>query len=115
MRVWNRIKNGAVLGWKVSVYPDWIMDIERNIYVRICKSVGAISMFITLSGYNKNISTILSYIFLIISLIYIMYKLFLVFCAVKQWIFNLISGKLLVKNSPIDSIGTIFKIGVNSP
>lgn len=26
----------------------------------------------------------------------------------------MISGKLLVKNSPIKSIGTIFKIGVNS-
>ena len=41
---------------------------------------------------------------------YLIYRLVLVFYAIKQWFHNLITGKFIVRNSPLDYFTTIFRV-----
>ena len=83
--------------------PDHIMKLERNIYIRIFKLFGPLSIFLVFSQAAKQCYPIFCYIIYIYSFIYILYRIMLAFYAIKQWVINLISGYFIVRYSPSES------------
>ena len=66
-------------------------------------------MFISFSGIANNFNYIIFYIILVISLLYILYRLTIILYSVKQWFHNLVTGKYLVRNTPTYIAATMFK------
>lgn len=85
----------------MPTYPDHIIILNNNFYIKIFRFIGAISMFLSmfLSKIEYKINFILYQILLVISVLYLIYRLVLVFYAMKQSFHYLISGKFIVKNS----------------
>jgi len=75
--------------------------------------IGGLCLFIIISGMGSNLEKIYIYPIFAISYIFIIYRITIGLYALKQWIFNIKSGKLLVRNSPLNIYGTIFKARVN--
>lgn len=109
-RVWSAIKSG----WELPILPDHISKIDRNIYIRIFKTIGSISMFIILSKIGSQLNHYIYYTIFTISILFIFYKLIIIIYIIKQWFHNLIKGKFIVKNSPLDPISTILKASISS-
>lgn len=108
----SRIWFGIKAGWELPVVPDHISKIDNNIYVKLFKYIGAISMFIIVSGIGSQLNRILFYIIFVINLFYIFYRLVFTFYVLKQWVYNLCTGKFLVRNSPLHHVSLILKGGV---
>jgi hypothetical protein len=91
--------------------PEDLSKFDSNIYVRIFKFIGPICMTIIISGIGFKLNKIYFYINIFISISYILYKLYYIYRQIKHWIYNVRNGNLLVRNSPLDFIGTIGKVG----
>ncbi len=108
-RILKRIWSGLKAGFKLPILPEHINKFNLNIYVRIFKFIGNITLFLILGGFINNVNYYGFYSIIFLSLIYILYRLILVFYIIKQLIYNIRNGKLIVKNSPTDYISTISK------
>nr|UDY67682.1 hypothetical protein [Ganoderma lingzhi]UDY67716.1 hypothetical protein [Ganoderma lingzhi]UOL49760.1 hypothetical protein [Ganoderma lingzhi]UOL49980.1 hypothetical protein [Ganoderma lingzhi]UOL50233.1 hypothetical protein [Ganoderma lingzhi] len=107
-RVWTSIK----AGWNLSILPDHINKLENSLSVRIFKTIGGICVFLIISGVGSNFNKIFLYLIFILSILYIIYKIIITFYVIKHWVHNLRSGKFIVRNSPLDLLGTVLKGGV---
>jgi hypothetical protein len=110
----NRIWFGIKSGWDLPILPIHISKIDNNIYVRVFKIIGAISVFIILSKIGSKLNDFIYYIIYAISIFFILYKYIIIFYITKQWFHNLIKGKFIVKNSPFDPIASILKGSVST-
>nr|WVH38096.1 hypothetical protein [Cubamyces menziesii] len=110
IRVWNSIKDG----WNIPVLPDHISKLENRIDIKIFKIMGGISVFIIVSGIGTNLDKVYFYPIFVISITYIFYRIIISFYALKQWVFNIKSGKFIVRNSPLDMLSSVLKGGVSS-
>lgn len=106
----HRIYFGIKSGWSLPIYPAHILEIDSSIYLRIFKALGALCTFMLVSGIIKQFDYILFLITIIISISYLIYRLLLVFYALKQFIIHIIIGKLLVINSPLGFLSSIFRV-----
>ena len=70
-KAWYGFKWGRV----EPILPEYILKIERNVYVRIFKFLG--TFFIVISGAIKQYNTIMYCIILSCSLVYTIYRLIL--------------------------------------
>ena len=93
---------GLKSGWNLPLYPYHIIILEKNIYIKIFKLIGSICTFIHITGIVKQLDFTIYLITIIISMFYLIYRLFLVFYAIKQWVINVKTGKLLVRKSDLD-------------
>ena len=108
--LFNRMIYGIKSGWNLPIYPDHIIALERKLYIRIFRFIGAICTFLQVSDLAKEIDYTIYLITLSISMPYLIYRLVLVFYAIKQWFHNLITGKFIVRNSTLDYFTTIFRV-----
>ena len=105
-RIWFGIKSG----WDMPILPDHIIKLEReNIYIKILRIIGPLSIFIIIIGLGKQFNPIIYYINFMVSFIYIIYKNIIAYYAVKQWFHYLITGKFIVRNSPLDLFVSLLK------
>ena len=109
-RVWYGIKSG----WDLAVLPDHIAKLDNTIPIRIFKTIGGICVFIIISGYGSQLSKMFMYTIFAISLLYIMYRFMISFYAIKHWIYNLRSGNFIVRNSPLDIVGSLLRGSIAS-
>lgn len=113
-KVISRMWLGLKSGWDLPILPEHISKLDSNIYIRVFKFIGTISMFIIVSGIGFQFNPILFYIFIILSMSYIFYRFVLIFYIIKQWFCNLFQGKWIVRNSPLDHLATILRLSSNS-
>ena len=66
-------------------------------------------MFISFSGIANDFNHIIFFIILVMSLLYILYRLTIIVYSIKQWYHNLVTGKFIVRNSPVDVTANMFK------
>ena len=95
----------------MPVVPEGLSKFDSNIYVRIFKLIGPMCMTIIISGIGFKLNKIYFYIIIFISISYILYKLYYVYRQIKHWFYNVRNGNLLVRNSPLDFVGSIGKAG----
>jgi len=106
----KRAVNGIVSGWNLPILPDNTVKYNRIYYVRIFRVIGALSTFYILSGLGMKSYLIIYYLSIAFSLPYVIYRLVLVFFIIKQYIFNIRSGKYAVRESSLDKFQTILKL-----
>ena len=97
------------IGWSLSKLPAHIEVLENNIYIKLFKLIGGICLFLIVSGISQQFYILIFYIVFIFSFLYSLYRLILVFYIIKQSIINIYTGKLIVRNSPVNSFHTIFR------
>jgi len=110
----KRAIKGIISGWNMPILPDKVAKFDSKFYVKIFKTIGALSTFFILSGLGLKYYPLYFYIGIAFSLPYVIYRIVLVFFIIKQYISNLKNGKHLIKNSPLDKFQTIFKLTMNS-
>ena len=97
-KIWLNVK----AGWNMPTLPKHISVLDRtNIYLRLLRIIGPLSMFILISGLGKQINDIAYYSIFGVSLIYIVYKNVIGFFALKQFLHYIKTKKLVVRNSPL--------------
>ena len=102
-KIWLNVK----AGWNMPTLLKHISVLDRtNIYLRLLRIIGPLSMFILISGLGKQINDIAYYSIFGVSLIYIVYKNVIGFFALKQFLHYIKTKKLVVRNSPLDPLGT---------
>lgn len=100
-------------GWELPILPEHISKLDHNIYVRLFKLIGSISVLIILTkivGSPTKLNDLIYYVIFTISILFILYKYVIMFYVIKQWIHNLIKGNFIVKNSPFVGSPTIASI-----
>ena len=104
-----RAINEFKIGWSLSKLPAHIEVLENNIYIKLFKLIGGICLFLIVSGISQQFDKLIFYIVFIFSFLYSLYRLILVFYIIKQSIINIYTGKLIVRNSPVNCFNTIFR------
>ena len=82
--------------------------------IKIFKFLGAICTFLILSDIAKQYDNTLFTVTLTVSFLYLVYRLVLVYYTIKVFINNVLTGKLLVRDTPIDYLAIALKIAVNA-
>ncbi len=108
--VLNKIWFGIKSGWQLPILPEHISKIDNNIFVRLFKLIGSISVFIIISKIGSNLNDLIYYVIFTISIVFILYKYVIIFYVIKQWFHNLINGEFIVKNSPFVANATLGSI-----
>ena len=112
---WTRIKVGVKRAKELPVLPSHINIIDSNIYTRIFKILGAISVFLSFSHLAvNNFNVIGVYVIELLATSYIIYKIVIVFYIIKQFIVQLLKGDFIVRNSPLDSFATLITVTIKS-
>jgi hypothetical protein len=106
----NRAINEFKMGWSLTKLPEQLEKLENNKYVKIFKIIGGLCIFLIVSGISRQFKKLTFYIILTFSFLYSVYRLILVLYIIKSFIINVYSGKLLVRNSPLNSFNTIFRL-----
>ena len=78
----NRVFFGIKSGWELPILPEHISKMDKNIYVRIFKIIGAISVFIILSkiaGPPAKLNDLIYYVIFTLSILFILYKYVIMF------------------------------------
>ena len=109
-RIWYGIKTG----WELPIVPDHISKLDKNFYIKIFKTMGGICMSIIITGIGSDLNDTAFYIIFAHSILYILYRLAYTFYVLKQWLYNLFTGKFIVRKSPLDPISTIIRMSVNT-
>jgi len=94
----SRIKYGIKSGWIMPILPSHILKIDRNKYVRLFKLFGGLCMVFIVSGIGSKYTTVIFYFAIIWSMLYVIYRLILVFYIIKQWIIHIKNGDFIVRN-----------------
>lgn len=97
------------------MYPNHVTLFISNKYFKIFKFIGAVSLSIILlkSRIGLEINFILYNIIWGFAVSYTITRLVLVFYALKQGIYYIFTGKLIVRNSPLNFAGTIARFMYN--
>lgn len=110
--IFQRFKYGIKSGWEMPILPNHIIELDKNIYIRMLKITGPLTIFISISGLSIQLNNIIFYIIFMISLLYIFYKYIIAYYAVKQWFHYLFTGKFIVRNSPLDLFSTMIRCSI---
>ncbi len=105
VRVFTELKSG----WTLSKLPVQVEKYEQKLYIKLIKFIGAICVFLIVSGTAQQYNKLTFYIIFIFSFIYSLYRLFIALWFIIQFIINLFNGKLIVRNSPVNVLNTILK------
>ena len=76
--------------------------------------MGATSLFLIVSGIAQKFNKWMFYFIFIFSFLYSIYKLIIVCYYLIKFIINVYTSKLIVRNSPVNSFNTIFKVIENA-
>ena len=98
----KRAINEFKIGWSLSKLPEHILNIEKNIYVKLIKILGPVCVFLIVSGIAQQFNKLIFYYIFMFSFLYSLYRIIIVLYYIKQFIFNVYTGKLIVRNSPVN-------------
>ena len=98
-RIWIGIKEA----WDIELLPSFIVNFENKTSVKIAKLIGGMSMFLIISDLAHKLNIFLYYITFLISLVYILYRIYLAFYAIIGYINIIRKGKFIVRKSPTPS------------
>ena len=59
--LYSRIIFGIKSGWNMPLLPDHIIRLNQNIYVKLLRFLGPLSVFIMISGFCKQFDYIIYY------------------------------------------------------
>src|SRR5712675_383114 len=106
--IWGALKEGFLM----PAYPEHIVRFNNNIYVKIFRYAGAICLFIHITSkkIDLGIAHTLYNIIWSISILFLAYRFILAFYALKQVANYILSGKFIVRNSPLNYYATFMKI-----
>ena len=110
----NKITSTFKSEWNRQVLPDYIVKLENNIYIKICKAIGALSTGLIVSGIAKNQDKNIFYIICVLSFFYIFYKLMIVYYDLKFFICSIIKRDFIVRISPLDHLVSIIKLSART-
>ena len=108
----KRIATGIKEGWARPQIPLTLQKLENSIFISIFKLFGYVSLSLSMSKFN--LPSPLNekpyfYLIKLLTITFILYRLIIVIFTLKGLFQELIEGKFLVRNSPMDVLGTIFK------
>lgn len=107
----NRIQNGIREGWDLNLYPQCILNLEKNFKFKIIKILGALSVTLIVSGIaHEYFNSILFYIIFVYNILFILYRIFIMIIKIFILIKLIISNKFIIRNSPSDYVGTFVKL-----
>lgn len=106
------ILGGLKEGYTMPLYPEHVIKFNNNIYIRIFRNIGAICFFIYMCSkkIDFGMNTILNDAIWAISILYVIYRLILVIYSLKQGVHYIITGKYIVRNSPLNYSFTLMKL-----
>lgn len=113
LKAWfTDLKEALKDGFKMPLYPEHIIKFNNNIYVIILRNIGAICFFIYMCSkkIDFGFNPILYKIIWGVSILYMIYRLILVFYSFKQTYHYIVTGKYLVRNSPLNFTWTYMRI-----
>ena len=105
----SRAINEFKIGWSLSKLPDHIIILEKNIYIRLIPMLGPVCVFLVVRGIAQQLHKLIFYYIFMFSFLYSLYRLFIVLYFIKQFIVNVYTGKLIVRNSPVNSFNSILR------
>ena len=111
----NKIWYGIKSGWDLPTLPDHIIKLNKRIPLRLLRFIGPVSMFTIVSGIGRQFNnSFIYYTIVVISLLYIFYKYLIIYYTIKQWFHHLFNGDFIVRNSPMEILGTILRGSASS-
>ena len=104
-RAFNEFKTG----WLLPELPLTIIKIQNKLYIKILRILGPLFLFLSLNVKADQLDFFIYYLILLLSFLYLLYRLIIGFYYLKQSILVVFSGKLIVRNSPLNYFNTIFR------
>ena len=104
-KAWLGIKEGMAL----DVLPLNIKNFEQKLKVKVFKMIGAASVAFIVSGIGKEFNSIIFYLAIVISFLYIFYQISISYFVIKQLKHIIVTRKYQVRNSPVDVWATLLK------
>lgn len=102
--IWSRILIGLKVGWNAPMLPARVLSIHNHPFTRILRVVGGLSIVTFLSKKYLLFPYPIHIIVLTFALLHFLYITIISFIKLYYGIHVLRSGKLEVKNSPIDKL-----------
>jgi len=103
----KRIWTGVKLGWNTPSLPENVINLQKNPLIRILRVLGGISSILILTKKSLLFPTFCIYIFLFLTFIFFIYHIYISYKRIIHIYKTIKSGKLDVKNSPIDKIASL--------
>jgi hypothetical protein len=103
----NSIILGVKHGYKINTLPNNILELHNNIFIRIFRIIGGISILLVIS---RKIIDYNQYIFILVTcigILFIFYQFYIYYHKTKYIIKLFKEGKLDIRNSPINRIASI--------
>lgn len=106
--IFSRIVVGIHKGYNTPTLPQYVLDYQNTIFVRIFRVLGGISIFALVSSFRYHISypTFLMYTLFFIVFLFWIYTMIIFFIRINHILKLLKSNKLDVVNSPFDRLAT---------
>jgi hypothetical protein len=97
------MKGGLKDAIKDPLYPEHIIKLNNNKFVKIFKTIGGLCFFIHIltRKYDLGLEVELYGVVWSFSVLYMIYRLILVFYQLKKFFQDLFSGKYIKRNSPL--------------
>jgi NADH-ubiquinone oxidoreductase chain 6 len=105
------------IGYSLPLYPKHVENFNNHLYIKIFRFIASICLFLCIFSRTYIITNydIFAYnIVRIIAIIFLIYRLVLLFYSIKQTIFYFRSGQLSVRNSPLNPYLTFIRAVSNS-
>ena len=101
-KTWIGIKEGLAL----DVLPQNIKNFEKKLVVKVFKFIGGTSVAFIISGIGKEFNSIIFYLAIVISFLYIFYRIPIIYFVIKHII---VTRKYQVINYPVKIWATLIK------
>ena len=59
--IFQRFKYSIKSGWEMPILPNHIIELDKNIYIRMLKITGPLTIFISISGLSIQLNNIIFY------------------------------------------------------
>jgi len=103
--IFTRIKSSVIIAYNTPTLPVHMIQLENNIFIRIFRVLGGISVITLLSlrTYSDIANPIIIQFALIFTILFIFYKFYVMYYRIKHVYFLVFkSNKLEIRNSPLD-------------
>jgi len=99
----RRFTNGLIIGFNMSLLPPKVLCFHNNKLVRILRAIGGIFVIILLGKWYGDYYIIV----FPIAIFHLIYIILIKFCNVVYIVYLWRNGKLDVRNSPLDRLGSL--------